>query len=68
LGSRLCREKLDGAFGRVGKGREVLTEWPRTGGELGLRRRSSGRDYSSGSGEAVVQRDGEQQAREREES
>jgi hypothetical protein len=43
-------------------------EWPRTGGELELRRRSSGRERSGGSGEAVIRRNGERQAREREES
>lgn len=43
-------------------------EWPGTGGELELRRRSSGRGRSGGSGEVAIRRNDERQAREREES
>jgi hypothetical protein len=48
-----------------GRGREVLAEWPGMGRELGLRRRSSGRGCSGGSGDGGSTANGEQ-GRERE--
>jgi hypothetical protein len=53
-----ARSDMGGAGGSV--------EWPGMGGELELRRWSSGRGRSGGSGVATVRRDGERRARERE--
>jgi hypothetical protein len=43
-----------------GMGKEVATEWPGTVDELGLRRRSSGRGCSGGSGDGGSTANGEQ--------
>jgi hypothetical protein len=64
-----CREKLDGGPAEWGMGREVAAEWPGTGGELGLRRRSSGRGCSDGSvdgGLTANDEQGSERERERE--